>query len=475
MGIRREILILSLVSIFATGTLSALQYLNLSFEWHDAGTMIHIPGISPSVHFLPSYEHSTNFLAEHFSPVFLLLFPYFQIFPYLEAWLIMQVFVIAFGICIFYLYCNEITSDSRVSLLASLALLLNPYLIHSHLYPHFEILYVFFLPLFLLLAVRNELGLSILALIGILIVKEDGWIYSICASVILLRKVRLKTVIIYISVSLLYFLLFIKLGSALLFPVRVDSFAMRWGKSETEYLKDLLFHPILYLKLLWSGQGKYLLLSVLGIPLLAGWRSIPGWIISILWMSSISLDRAFLSFYYGLPPLLILYASVPFAFVHIKDLSERLSRLKIPNSTINMTIATALLFVSVSLCIKPGTYISRGPNIAELSQELRTYQTDKLSTLAKLHSIRKECFSSMFVSFKIAPYLFCGNEIRIPYKDWEKVRKGEFQPELVVLATEDKEPLLQGSSKKEMIGFFDSNAKYARRENGQGLAVWIKK
>lgn len=496
MKFKKDIFALFTISLLLLSSISSLQYFNLSYEWHDSGTILYTLASPADIGNFRSYDYDISFLADHFSPLFILLSPIFQFYPFLELWLLIQIIVISAGICVIYAIFLYFSEDRISSFGVSIAFLVNPYVIHTHLYPHYEVFYLLFIPLFFYFVIKEKFGLSILFLICILITKEDGWIYSIGASIILLRRSRLKFILICISASLLYFLIVIKFGTIYIFPNQVNSFSNRWGKTQSEYLNDLVYNPYKYIKLLWSGQGKYLLLSVLGLPWLSGWRSLPGWGVSILWMSSVTLDRAYLSFYYGLPSIILLYISLPNSLSNLKKIISilleskffprlltslrKLENYRIDTSKIIWTFSygfptLSLILVSMTITFWPGNYLTRGPNVPRLIEELDSWDSNKVKVLT-LREIRDQCPKSSFVSFYYAPYLYCGKDLRLPFKDWDAVKSGYFLPELVILADKKTEPLLQTTSPADMKNFFDSNSAYIRIKDPQvNLHVWRKK
>ncbi|TGK62594.1 DUF2079 domain-containing protein [Leptospira wolffii] len=447
--------------------LSLLQYSTLQIEWHDSGLILYALATPDSVGHLWSYEYNLPFLAEHQSFLLEILSLFFKFIPYLEVWLFFQCLVIAGGVALINRYIDSILNDTVISGIISIAFLLNPYVTHSHLYPHFEILWIPLLSAFLIFSQKGDRNAAIVFLILSLSVKEDGWIYGLACCWISFGRTPKKDLLIYILIILFYSLAVLFIAVPYFFPDRVPHFASKWGKTQGELFSDMALHPISYLRLLISGQSKYLLLSVFGLPLLSTWRILPALGVSLLWMSSVSLDRAFLSFYFGLPSILLYYFTVPFAVLSLSRISERFGWS--PKSL--RLVGSGLLVTSVGLLFFPGDYSSRGPSLPKVLERSQNWKSS-YETVKELRRIRTSCDEKIFASFAFGAYLFCGNDLRLPYRDWESVLSGNWKPDTVVLQA-DSEEILPGSSPlKDMQKYFDANPDYKRKLNKNNIILW---
>ncbi len=467
--IQKEDIFLFLASIVYLSILSFIQFFTQNFEWHDAGSILYALASPESAGYLRSYLFEVNYLAEHSSYIFVPMSPFFAAFPYLEFWLLFQVLSISIGISILKYYFQSISNNSGLSVILSLAFLFNPYVVHSHLYPHFEILWIPFLSGFLFFSLKESKWLTIFLLVLTLTVKQDSWIYALGACWVLIGKIPKGRLSLYIFIILVYAALVPFFLTPYLFPSIVPHLKMNWGKSPLELLIDGVLHPISYAKLLLSGQGKYLLLSVLGLPWLAGWRSLPAWGAALLWMSSITLDRAFLSFYYGLPIILLLYYTIPFSFLNIKSV---LLRFEFRPNWIYIP-GIGLLFVSVFLSFFPGNYMSRGPTIPKLQKTILDWDR-RSGIVGSLLKLRSECNEKVFSAFVFGAYLYCGKDLRLPFKHWDEVVSGVWEPDLVVLSEDDKELFAPKIEPKTMVDYFGKNKKYERDRNWPNMFVWRK-
>lgn len=298
-GTERKSWILFLVSLIYLITLSGIQYVTLQVEWHDSGSILYALATPKSVGYFWSYEFGVPFLQEHSSYILGLLSFLFHFFPYIELWLIIQCVSISLGIVLLERYFSEIAPEFEYSWILSITFLLNPYVTHAHLYPHFETLWIPLFSGFLLYANRGSFLISLPFLLLALMVKEDAWIYAIGTTSLLFGKARGKILLLYFFVILLYVGIVLVWFTPMYFPDKVSHFSDKWGKSKSEILIDLFQNPFSYFKLLISGQFKYLFASVLALPIFSGWRALPGIAVAGLWMSSISQDRAFFSFTSG--------------------------------------------------------------------------------------------------------------------------------------------------------------------------------
>lgn len=469
-GLDKKDLAIFSLSFLYLFVLSFLQYSTLQIEWHDSGLILYALATPESVGHLWSYEYDLPFLAEHQSYLLEILSPVFRLIPFIEVWLLLQCCAIASGIVLFRKYLDSILENFAISTGIAFAFLLNPYVTHSHLYPHFEVFWIPFLSGFLLFSQKGNLPAGIFFLFLSLCVKEDGWIYAIACCWISLGRTPKKDLIIYISIIFIYYAVAILWSMAYFFPERVPHFASKWGKTQGELLKDMILHPLAYLRLLISGQSKYLLLSVLGLPFLSTWRAIPAALVSILWMCSVSLDRAFLSFYFGLPSVLLYYFSIPFAF---RLGQEALDRFRWSPRLIVLP-ASGLIAVSVFLLFFPGDYSSRGPSLPKAWARSKEWSSS-FETARTLVKIRSGCEEKVFASFSFGAYLFCGNDLRLPYRDWESVRTGKWIPDLVVLEAGPEEILPGPLPLLKMIEYFDQNPNYSRIMHEKNVILWRRK
>lgn len=469
-GIERKSWILFLVSLIYLTILSGIQYATLQIEWHDSGSILYALATPKSVGYFWSYEFGVPFLQEHCSYILGLLSFLFYFFPYLELWLIIQCISISIGIVLLERYFSELTPEFEYSWILSITFLLNPYVTHSHLYPHFETLWIPLFSGFLLYANRGSFLTSLPFLLLALMVKEDAWIYAIGATSLLFGRVRGRILTFYFFLILLYAGIVLAWFTQTYFPDKVSHFSDKWGKSKTEILIDLLQNPFSYLKLLISGQFKYLLASVFGLPIFSGWRVLPGIAVAGLWMSSVSHDRAFFSFYFGLPAILLFYYSIPFA---ISNISNRLNQFGKDRRWILLP-TIGLIFISIFLLLFPGNYSGRGPTVAKLIKRANTNTLNSIQDVFTLVRLRSGCEKKVFASFSYAAYLFCGNDIKMPYHDWKKIESGKWSPDLVVLRSPEEELVRASKSVSEMVLYFDKNQQYRKEEYGSRILVWRK-
>ncbi|EPG73705.1 membrane protein, PF09852 family [Leptospira fainei serovar Hurstbridge str. BUT 6] len=463
-------LFLFIASFLYLGSLSFLEYSTLSLGWHDFGMQIQMLS-SPlfSEGRLWSYDWNSNFLSIHFSPLLYLLSVFLIPLPFIECWLIICSLALSVGIVALFSLFRRVTDNSAISVIFSLAFLLNPYVTATHLYIHYEIFLVPLLSGFLLFAWDERKMPAFVCLLGILLLKEDGWIYVCAGSFLLLGRKPIRTILVYSFTSLLYLVIVLGFFKQILFPNSSSLFLEHWGKTPFAFILNSLTHPSEIFRILLTDPGKFLAMSLLGIPLLATWRSLPGFAVAFLWLSSISPDRAGLAFFYGLAPTLILFMAIPFAFLVWEVIA---SRILDPRKFIFL-LPISLLITSITISALPNHALLRSPNLLLLSASLNTIP-EKIPIIISLIKLRGYKANTTFASFNFATYVFNGAELRLPYKDWEAVRARKWRPDLVILTTEEKEPLLTEVTSTEMILFFDKDPEYTSILRTQNLRAWRK-
>ncbi|PNV74563.1 DUF2079 domain-containing protein [Leptospira inadai] len=464
-------LLLFIASLLYLGSLSFFEYATLSLGWHDFGLQIQIlssPRFSEGR--LWSYDWGADFLSVHFSPLLYVLSIFLIPLPFLEWWLIIGCIALSVGIAGLFAFFRRVTGNSSASSFFAIAFLLNPYVTATHLYMHYEVFLVPLLSGFLLFAWEDRKMPAFACLLGILLLKEDGWIYALSGTFLLLGKKPFRTTLVYFLISVLYSVIALGLFKQTLFPHSSALFLEHWGKTPVAFLLNSLANPLEILRILSTGSGKFLALSLLAIPVLATWRSIPGIAVSFLWLSSISPDRASLAFFYGLAPTLLLFLTIPFAFGVWEAITNRIG----DSRKFEFLLPISLLITSIAASTFPNPALLRSPNLPDLAASLKTVP-EKVPILISLIKLRGYKANTTFSSFNTAAYVFQGGELRLPYKDWEAVRAKQWKPDLVVLTTEQKEPLLREVTPSEMIRFFDTNLEYTSILQTRNLRAWRKK
>ncbi|TGK20131.1 DUF2079 domain-containing protein [Leptospira fluminis] len=466
---KRRVVVFS-VSLLYSGALSFLQYATLGLGWHDAGMQLQVlSSCSTAMGCLWSYDWGANFLSVHASPILFAISPFVTPLPYIEWLLFLGCLGFACGATLLDLFFERICGKESVSLLLTFSFLSNPYVTATLLYLHYEIILLPLTALFALSLLDRRKIPALLSFLGLLLLKEDGWMYAISVLFLLvgIGRVGRKDLVLYAVLALAYLF-----GAVLFLLPKIDPpllplFREHWGSEPIEFLKRTFIHPQTVFVKIFTGPGKFLWFSVLALPFLT-WRSLPGFAIGFLWLSAASPDRAGLAYFYGFGPTLLLFLSLPFAYRTCRKISDRFSFPRF----FPVIPFVALVFVSVLCTIFPNSSLSRSPNLPTVLSAADRMDRNS-AILKKLREFRSSEKKNMFASFKIATYLFRGQELKIPYKDWIGVRDGIWDPDLVVLDSFGEEPLMPPQSLEEMSRYFDRNETYERlSDTPPGIQAW---
>ncbi|TGK09046.1 DUF2079 domain-containing protein [Leptospira fletcheri] len=464
---KRRIVVFSAGFLYS-GFLSFLQYTTLGLGWHDAGMQLQVLSSCPTaMGCLWSYDWGANFLSVHASPILFAISLFVSPLPYVEWLLVLGCSGFACGIALLDLFFERICGKGNVSLLLTFSFLSSPYVTATLLYLHYEILLLPLTVLFVLSVLDKRKIPAFLSFFGLLLLKEDGWMYAVSALFLLVGRVGWKELVLYAVFALVYLFGGVLFLLPKIHPPLLPLFREHWGLEPIEFFMRTLVHPQTVFVKIFTGPGKFLWFSVLALPFLT-WRSLPGFAIGFLWLSAASPDRAGLSYFYGFGPTLLLFLSLPFAYRNGRKISDRFSFPKF-----FPTIPFVALFLFSLLCTMfPNASLSRSPNLPGVLSAMEG-RGQNSAVLKKLREFRSLEEKNTFASFQIAAYLYHGQELKIPYKDWILVRDGIWAPGLVVLDSLGEEPLLPPHSAENMIRFFDQNGNYERLSGlPPGLSAW---
>ncbi|MCP8320574.1 MAG: DUF2079 domain-containing protein [archaeon] len=176
-NIPKTLLISMIIYILVFSILLSFTHYNFSTYAWDTGIFNQV--LWSTLHGKPFYytvepflSPSNNFLATHFSPILLLVLPFYVIYPEVETLFVIHATVIAFGALAVYKLSRLILKNDKYALILALAYLLNPLVIGVtsewfHLEDFFMVLALFSLYFFFKKSWKSYIAFTILTLMTI--------------------------------------------------------------------------------------------------------------------------------------------------------------------------------------------------------------------------------------------------------------------------------------------------------------------
>ena len=218
----------------------------------------------------PNGTNTISRLAFHADFILILISPLYWIWDSPKMLLLLQTAIVSAGAVFVYLIAKDILKNKNISLILSLAFLLNPALQNSNLYDfHPVVLATTFLlaSFYFLKKKRYLLMIAFLFLSGI--TKEDIWIITALFGLYIFifeKKKLLGTIIFLVSSLLFYYLFFIAIPKAAGGQHFALSYYSEFGDSPGLVIKNILTSPQKILQTV-TGKGQLTYLKELFAPL----------------------------------------------------------------------------------------------------------------------------------------------------------------------------------------------------------------
>jgi uncharacterized membrane protein len=356
-------------------------YLYLTFQchWHDCGALLNIINNLFERGYFHSYDWGRDHFNVHFTPFFYILSPFVYFSRGLFFYLILHALAFVTSTWVYHKFAEQVLGPGSLAVLSFLTLVANPYFMASNLYPHFEAFMALSLMGFAFFAVRGRFWQALFCLLIALSVKEDVWIYGIATSCLLLGRVSARHATVYLMTSIAYYVFVLCVIYPTLYPDAVNYFLQLWayGNSKGEVLRYLVSHPWETGKRLITGAGMDFNLIYLFLPLLAGWRFLPGVTVLYLWVNSTDINRSSLAFYFNLPSVVLYALTLPYALINLEYFwnwqRERFPTI-IPAHTAAQMILLALVAVGIVSQVRPPLSLMQSPSLSSvLARELNPH------------------------------------------------------------------------------------------------------
>jgi len=305
------------------GAIVLIKYFHFGYDAMDLGIINNVFYNSSQGNFFASSIHPPTYLGDHFSPILFLLLPFYKHWPQPIFLILLQTLTLALCAQPIYLIAKKALGKGWGCLLVFLWLI-NPFVQNINL---FEVSFLPFAALAIFWAFyfyqKNNFYLFILAMILGLMGREDvALVMAVFSILAYLDKKKIKWLIWPITLSVIYFILAIKISGyySLSGSYKFLLYYSWLGNNINEMIINLLLHPwlivpkiispgslILFLALLLPSayiplfKIKYLLLSlVVFIQLVSGvyWQ----WLGMILFTqySALLLPGIFIAWIFGL-------------------------------------------------------------------------------------------------------------------------------------------------------------------------------
>ena len=311
-------------TIFLIPTLH--QFASLGWSWHDHGHTYYIYRNLFEYGDFFSQDLNGTQMEYHFTPFFYLMSVIFTAGNSLFFFVLLHVLALSTIVCFIFLTTISLGWSRLVGLVLSCLIIVNPYVMSANLYPHYEVFGILALVVAVFGLVRNSWWMFLLALSVMLTCKEDMWIYSVCSLLpfIYLRQFR-RQALYGIAISLVYWIVVLHFLWPAIYPNRVNFLPMIWSygaKGELDVLFHLVSHPLSSLPKMITGSGFWFLAGLGFVPFLSPLRSLGGFAVLFLWVNATEPHRQSLTFYYGLPILMVFILNA-LTFQHNQESSPR--------------------------------------------------------------------------------------------------------------------------------------------------------
>jgi uncharacterized membrane protein len=345
------------------GGMAILRHLSFNSNALDMGLMDQIAWNSAHGRWLEEsfiVGHPASFLGHHFSPVLVLIAPFYWLLPRPETLIILQVICIAGSALLLYRIAGKLSARPWVAVGFALVVLLHPLVQDGALFDfHQDALGMFFLALGLFGIVYRQWGWATLGWLLSLLAKEEIAIYWIAIGLFLLVVERHR------RVGKALFVLLNALWLALVIAVLIPAFQggsepgfsfferyAFWGGSVGQILDTITSRKAESLQFLLLptriGGLAMMLLPVLLFLLQSHWSILL--LLVPLGINTLSdaVGQHNYRFHYSLLPIVIIVYASLWAFTMMQrkgfaNLEERVQR-----ATLFMLVAAVMLFVGVS-------------------------------------------------------------------------------------------------------------------------------
>ncbi|MDD3888037.1 MAG: DUF2079 domain-containing protein [Patescibacteria group bacterium] len=210
------ILILAIIIYIAFfTTLCLLKYSNFLYQGLDLSIINQVFHNLANFNSFSSAIQNQSYLGDHFSPIIILLLPFYYFFQSPKTLLILQTIILSLGAIPVYLIAKEKLRNKNLALIISIIFLCNPALHSINLYEFSFLSFAVFLLLITYYFFQKKMFRCFIFLVFLcLLVREDlSLIMFMFGIYALLKKRSLKWVLPPIIISIIYFLLSLKIIS----------------------------------------------------------------------------------------------------------------------------------------------------------------------------------------------------------------------------------------------------------------------
>jgi|WetSurMetagenome_2_1015567.scaffolds.fasta_scaffold57590_2 hypothetical protein len=308
------------------------QYRHFFLGWHDIGNYARaIYSFFDFGRFVTSSDGADDFFAQqHFEPFFFVLAIPVRLLGTPGYVALITVALVAAAGYVFALGA-EVGRSRLAGSLCAAAFIVNPYTYAIALNYHIETFGMLFLLAFAYHARARHTARAWLALVLALTVKEDMWVYVVIAALLVATRDRLRHTAAFIAAAAAYYAGAVLGIGGQWYPQAkyFNSFYLsKSGEplSKAEIVAMLAGRWREYLPMLFTGPGLAFQLTVLFVPLFAGWRYVLACGVMLLWLTYPGgPPRSNFAYYYAYAALTVVFIVLPFALTALRDLLARLA------------------------------------------------------------------------------------------------------------------------------------------------------
>lgn len=266
--------LIALLFVIVFVLLSFSRHAALKSYLNDLGTYDQVVWNTLHGHFFDNSSNmlgERNYLGSHFSPILLLFVPFYAIVASPRWLLFFQAFAVGASAFFIFAFAKENLKKVSLALVFLLSYLLNPYLHNGLLYDFHEVVFAVFFSAgaFYFLEKRNNKLFILFAIFLALCQEHTALLIFMMGVYAIISQKRYKLGLATCAASFGYFLLtmlaFMPRFSATGNPSLISnssSYPLRYswlGKGLGEIAKNILFHPLMIVKFMLSGdRPKYL-------------------------------------------------------------------------------------------------------------------------------------------------------------------------------------------------------------------------
>lgn len=251
------------------GLIIAWKYFNFGYDAMDLAIINNVFFNSSLGHWFASSIHPPTYLGDHFSPIIFLILPVYKLFPQSLTLVFLQTFILSACSWPIYLIAKKVLNQP-LALLFVLAWLINPFVQNVNLFEVSFLPYAIFFIFFAFYFYQKErFWLFILFCFLALLVREDVSLVIVAfGPLAFLDKKKIKWQVWPIVISILYFILAIKISGyfSLSGSYKFLLYYAWLGTSIQEILKNIILSPWRLLPQIFSF-GTILVFFSLILPL----------------------------------------------------------------------------------------------------------------------------------------------------------------------------------------------------------------